>query len=142
MTTMSDLIMSIMLLAFLRWNAMAIPLERQGIHQRFTRLSHLISTLNNQLWLLILWTYRQITFQKLTNNITTRKEFITISLDDKCFNFTCENNGLCVVNDDNGTATCQCFPGYYGSKCQYCKRCLSYWLIDVHFPILVSILLR
>ena len=48
------------------------------------------------------------------------------SLDDKCYNFTCENNGICVVNEDTGNATCDCLPGYYGDRCQYCKNYLNY----------------
>jgi len=42
---------------------------------------------------------------------------------DECYNITCENDGICVLNEDTGNATCDCLPGYYGDRCQYSNPC-------------------
>ena len=59
---------------------------------------------------------------------------VFVSLDDKCISSTCENNAICVIDKENGSAKCQCLPGYYGRQCQNCKKFLSYCRIDVSLP--------
>ena len=48
---------------------------------------------------------------------TVVKVVIVVAVTDPCSFLVCQNDGNCVVNN-NGTAECDCPPGFEGSTCE------------------------